>query len=331
VRALASTFVLLALVILILGISVSIKQRASSFWKRDDDDDDECHYEALIAAGANMSGHELREVMEHLQELSAAAEGISAKDLFDVVPMASGETGPLPEGCTKRVHLIRHGQGYHNVWGAEWFEAGKEGNAYADEGCPVDPELTSLGQDQARNLIPKMRSIFDEAKKRKKGIGEYPMVIVSPLRRATQTALIALDSLAEDAIIVATDRCREEMGLHRCDKRLAVSDLKAQFGTKVDYMMMQSHEQDTMWNADAREKKSDLVARALEFALWFENLPEEEVVVASHSSFLLTLVAVVFKQLTPKMSPQDAAKLWFSTGEMRTFAIKQQRRSETSY
>ena len=262
-----------------------------------------------------MSGHELREVMEHLEELRAAAGSLpkSGKRTFKVTRMPPGCTDKKVNGHAKRVHLIRHGQGHHNVWGAKWFEEGKEGNAYSDPGCPIDATLTEMGEAQARALIPKMNAIFSS------GNSLGPIVVVSTLRRATQTALLALSEV-EDPLVMATDRCREEMGLHRCDKRLTRTELESQF-PDVDYLMVSSDE-DAAFDPKARESKESLVRRASEFAFWLMTLHEDNIIVASHSSFLLALVAVVFEQMTPGMSPEEGAKLWFSTGELRTYDMK---------
>ena len=114
------------------------------------------------------------------------------------VPMqAASEDGNRPAGETsKTLHVIRHGQGYHNLLGELYQEMGIEfsstgndlsvNNPYRREEV-LDPPLTEVGRLQAKALRPITKDLSPE------------MVVVSPLSRATQTALLAFPHLLSSA------------------------------------------------------------------------------------------------------------------------------------
>eukprot|EP00968_Pinguiococcus_pyrenoidosus_P007205 scaffold477_cov355-Pinguiococcus_pyrenoidosus.AAC.18 len=91
-----------------------------------------------------------------------------------------------------RVHFIRHGEGYHNVHGAEWKRLKKKGNPYTDHECPIDPALTPKGQAQAEELGDFVKAEFPD--------GEPQFVYTSPMRRAVMTALGAFGDRVENAV-----------------------------------------------------------------------------------------------------------------------------------
>ena len=114
------------------------------------------------------------------------------------VHQAASEDGSnRPAGeSSKTVHLIRHGQGYHNLLGELYQEMGIEfsstgndlsvNNPYRREEV-LDPPLTEVGRLQAKALRPITKDLSLE------------MVVVSPLSRATQTALLAFPHLLSSA------------------------------------------------------------------------------------------------------------------------------------
>lgn len=101
---------------------------------------------------------------------------------------------------SKIVHFVRHGQGYHNFMDAELKRAGATISDEDDYTLAVaeerfylqpalqDPPLTALGHQDARKLREYVASLDPDR-------FAPAMYIVSPLRRATQTVLLAFHSL----------------------------------------------------------------------------------------------------------------------------------------
>jgi hypothetical protein len=48
----------------------------------------------------------------------------------------------------KIIHLVRHGEGTHNVMAQQHRAAGLPGSPYTTDTCPVDPRLTDTGAEQ---------------------------------------------------------------------------------------------------------------------------------------------------------------------------------------
>jgi len=100
------------------------------------------------------------------------------------------------------------------------------------------------------------------------------------------------------------------MGKHTCDKRKSKSELVRQF-PEVDFSLLS--EEDPLWGDGlTREGLDALASRAREFIEWLVARPEKNVVVASHSTFLLTLFNTVLEW------DDEYLGTWFGTGEMRT-------------
>ena len=69
--------------------------------------------------------------------LRAAGDALRPTLPFRVTATRCADDAPIPDG-TKKVHLIRHGQGFHNVAQSEWRAAGKPGEPYLLE---TDPDF----------------------------------------------------------------------------------------------------------------------------------------------------------------------------------------------
>merc|ERR1719285_475416 len=95
------------------------------------------------------------------------------------------------DDCTsKRFYFIRHGEAEHNRLKKESKLECDCSTPAPSGNCPyanfhiVDPMLTELGREQARKLAPKTM------------LNDPPDIIyVSPLRRATETAMLAFPHL----------------------------------------------------------------------------------------------------------------------------------------
>eukprot|EP00658_Telonema_sp_P-2_P033896 TRINITY_DN24792_c0_g2_i1.p1 TRINITY_DN24792_c0_g2~~TRINITY_DN24792_c0_g2_i1.p1 ORF type:complete len:256 (-),score=71.26 TRINITY_DN24792_c0_g2_i1:110-877(-) len=238
---------------------------------------------------------------------SSAASDVYKRQGYTVTATLAPDDATIPVGF-KKVHLIRHGEGEHNVAQREWRAAGKPGEPYTPDNDPDgvfnDAQLTLVGVQQAEALQPRAASLRPE------------LMIVSPMRRATQTGLIGFGEQVRSGLnVVAHELCHERAGKHTCDKRLHLAELRAQFGADVDYSLIAS-EHDPYWgDGTVRESSQDLARRCGEFLVWLGSRPEQQVVVAAHSTFL-------FHLLNAALVTSEEDGRWFETGEMRTMMLE---------
>ncbi len=145
-------------------------------------------------------------------------------------------------------------------------------------------------------------------------VAESVVAVSSPMRRTLETCLIARSKLKKGAFrnIVVVDDARERFGLHICDS-LRRYDRAAAF-PDVDRSRSAAAEQDPA-KVDCRETYHDLLLRAARLVCTLRDLNEPEIVVFSHSSFLLALFNGV-------LQTEDAElRRPFTTGEVRSVRI----------
>lgn len=258
-----------------------------------------------------VEGHQVTEVENNLKALGEVADQVRASMSVEVDCCLVSDDAPVPEGDSiKKINFIRHGEGHHNVAQREWRAASDWDGKSEPYTLDTDPdfkfgdaELTETGTKQAEALHPRTATFTPE------------ILVVSPMRRATQTGLIAFTTHVEKGLkVIACELCHEMGGKHTCDKRLPRSQLMVQFPA-VDFSILES-EEDPFWNDGlSRETWHLLAERAARFAEWLANRPEKHIAVAAHSAFLLTIFNAVLKTDT-----EEASK-WFGTGEMRTVML----------
>jgi broad specificity phosphatase PhoE len=260
--------------------------------------------------------HQKAEVDQHLAALRAVAPTIAATMAMTVNSVGVADDAPAEGG--KIIYFIRHGEGFHNVAQREWrADPSWDGSVatptepYTIDNDPnykfMDAELTPKGISEAEQLQARVALM-------KEGIPE--LMVVSPLRRSTQTGLIAFNARVESGALktVAHELCHEQGGRHTCDKRLSRTALQAGFPA-VDYSML-ADEEDPLWaDGVTRESMLDIAQRGALFAAWLQDRPETHIAVAAHSAFLLTLFNAVLKTST------EEEATWFGTGEMRTVRL----------
>lgn len=231
------------------------------------------------------------------------------------ISAALAPAGAPPPKRGKRIHFVRHGQGFHNLLADLYREMGKKFDSESGEGgadnpychpAVVDPPLTAIGRQQAAAAQGVAQAAAVE------------LVVVSPLQRATQTALIAFQHLVEGSSttvpFVAHEGCREISGVHVCDRRRSVSELQKDF-PMIDYAAAGVPDEDSYWHASEREKLVDLAARGYDFLLWVRDRPEKEIAVASHFAWLMTLFNAVLRCNEKHLS------YGFQTGEVRSMDV----------
>lgn len=180
----------------------------------------------------------------------------------------------------KVVHLVRHGQGYHNVAAAHHGAA-----AYKDQTLK-DSRLDETGRKQAKLLGQQMRDRRMQV----------DVVLVSPLLRTLETASLMFPPQGTGPGQVASPRppmvaielCREAFGGHPCDQRSPVSVVSKEF-THVDFGLVET-DSDTWHDPERRETVREVSIRAEKFIEVLKKRPERNIAVVSHGVFLETLL-----------------------------------------
>ncbi|KAJ8901953.1 hypothetical protein NDN08_004155 [Rhodosorus marinus] len=216
-------------------------------------------------------------------------EGVRAGDL------RSGE---------KILHLIRHGQGSHNL------EALMQNSVCvcATDGRPnccynnpehFDPRLTDLGREQASSLS-------------KRGLTP-DLIVVSPLTRTLQTASLAFPE-TKIPMLVKED-IREVLGLHECDRRRKISEVRKDFhyptfGDELD-------EEDLRFKSyyPELEPHEHVWKRGTNILDWIAERPEKELALVTHSGFLRRFIVG-----SVACYDDDLKRSW-TTGEARSVVI----------
>lgn len=265
--------------------------------------------------------HEMLEKKKHLAGITAAATATASKRPVKILcswPGDQGEAkGSIPDGW-KLVYFIRHGEGFHNVTARESKYKCDCRNGPSGK-CPyldprlLDPDLTDVGEDQASQLGLETPSLKLQPK----------LFIVSPLRRAARTALLAWPHLAggkngdegtPKVPFVALPKAREQSGLHMCDKRRNKGDI-AKDMPQLDLSRMKD-EEDAYFTPGARETDAALIQRCYDVLMEVETLDYDTVCIATHSTWLLATFNAVLTTQDPSL------KKWFATGEMRAVLLR---------
>mmetsp|Transcript_114840 Transcript_114840/g.335893 ORF Transcript_114840/g.335893 Transcript_114840/m.335893 type:complete len:304 (+) Transcript_114840:53-964(+) len=227
----------------------------------------------------------------------------------------------VPSG-KKVVHLIRHGQGFHNLLSDLWKDFGRtvdptaKGEGAADVNPydrpeVLDPPLTSIGRRQAQALQPQTERL--------QGL---ELIVVSPVRRATETALLAFaPRLAapqcggQRAVpLLGNEDCAERKHANICDKRRPMSEVKSEF-PMVNWSLV-TEEEDPIYSSTVPEAWRSVSDRGYKLLLWLRDRPEKEVAIATHSAWLFALMNTVLACTDPALAE------WFQTGELRSVALE---------
>lgn len=152
-----------------------------------------------------------------------------------------------------------------------------------------DAKLTQRGRLQATAVGPKLA--------RTKPCPE--VILVSPLSRTLQTAVIGLSTIRHlDIPMIAEENVRERIGLHVCDKRSDVKNIQKMF-QKVDFSNIKEGP-DVEYPSDVRETEEKTAERGKEFFLSLKDRKEDSFAVVTHSSFLYNTINKSFEIPNPK-------------------------------
>ena len=170
----------------------------------------------------------------------------------------------------KRLFLIRHGEGVHNV---DWDTYGEKAYYMKEK---TDPHLTNIGISQAK----KCGEIFKE-------INNIELIITSPMMRCLET----MDNVFKnvDVPVLAHGDAREfPMGLQYSNKRSIKSELEKKFNY-VDFSNLTS-EEDDRWNSERLETLEELNVRKKKLLDFIKKRPEKNIALVSHSSYIMNFL-----------------------------------------
>ncbi|KAJ3752081.1 histidine phosphatase superfamily [Lentinula raphanica] len=189
--------------------------------------------------------------------------------------------------------LGRHGEGFHNVgeakygtlaWDEYWSKLDGDGEII----WGPDPELTSLGEEQAQLVNTAWKS---EAKH---GLSVPSSRYCSPLTRAMKTCLITFDGVPSGAEhpAVILENCREEYGEHTCDKRHTRTWISTNF---PEFVFEKGFtEEDEIWTANDRESHTHAAIRAKSVLdMIFDTDNHEVISITAHGGIINGFLSVL--------------------------------------
>jgi len=166
----------------------------------------------------------------------------------------------------KTLYCIRHGEALHN----ELYKI--KGSQVFYNKDYIDTVLTPKGETQSLDLGKYWLNK-----------NEIELVIVSPLKRTLQTAYNIFKDT--DIPIISLEFTREyPMGLHTCNKRSNLEELKILYPT-IDFSTIFENK-DMLWNNKREETIGELNLRIGELYYYINNRPEKKIAFVNHSSFI---------------------------------------------
>ena len=160
--------------------------------------------------------------------------------------------------------LIRHAQALHNV--------NKKYHL-------PDPNLSGTGLKQCLELREHLREALKDL--------DVGLIVVSPMRRTIQTAILSLDFLTDRGVPMRASALWQENSNKPCDTGSAVGELEEEF-PMVDFSGL-----DPVWPDKASEEarvyaynRRAIVERAKKALAELRGCGEKAVVVVSHSGFM---------------------------------------------
>mmetsp|Transcript_27062 Transcript_27062/g.41989 ORF Transcript_27062/g.41989 Transcript_27062/m.41989 type:complete len:335 (+) Transcript_27062:131-1135(+) len=226
---------------------------------------------------------------------------------------------PNPD-VDKILILVRHGEAGHNVFERDYMASGRTGVAGFDKECPQDPLLSSKGMGQVLNLS---RTVDTYCNSHTQFFPE--LFVVSPLRRATQTALMAFPRYAPGHTLrntkwICNKDVSERSNGYYSDISAPPQALADEF-PGIDYSLYRDTYDpvnDVTGPLELEETKHDLVKKTGKFLSWVKEREERVIVVSSHSYWLQA-----FNDCALNFEDGGAIQgAPYKNGEMRAVALK---------
>ncbi|KAF8961548.1 hypothetical protein BDZ97DRAFT_1921226 [Flammula alnicola] len=153
--------------------------------------------------------------------------------LFEHIHALNDES---PKGTSYKFFLLsRHGQGYHNVAEAKYGrQAWNDPRPIPNLIDLADPQLSPIGIGQAHTI---QCAWMEEAAA---GLSPPHKRYCSPLSRALDICDLMLNKVFSEHLhpVLVLENCREENGVHTCDKRRTrsyISDYKPHFAVEETF------------------------------------------------------------------------------------------------
>lgn len=184
----------------------------------------------------------------------------------------------------KVLYLARHGQGYHNkahlhfgddAWNETWLKLDGDGQWT----WGPDPELTELGQAQARDNRDGWKQVIDAVGTR---VVPHKFYLL-PLRRSADTLVLTWGDLVDfhEAKPQIREGLREQMGVHTCDKRSPRAVIAAKYTPQGFEIEPGFAEEDIYYKDDYRETIAEQAVRMYgAFNQIFDETRRSELIVA---------------------------------------------------
>lgn len=198
-----------------------------------------------------------------------------------------------PAGTQYKVFFVgRHGEGFHNVaeakYGTEaWNNYWSKENGDGELIWGPDPELTMLGEDQAK-------AAHDAWKQEHKFDIPIPgKLYCSPLTRAIHTNKITFDSIIpQSQRTMIIEDLRETHGVHTCDKRRTRTYIEQTF---PDFdIEKELIEEDTLWDPEVRETHAEVDARMKRVLdMIFDKDQEQFISFTAHGGIVSAVLRVI--------------------------------------
>lgn len=187
---------------------------------------------------------------------------------------------------TKTLYLIRHAQGYHNLYGENSNCTGKcllGSECVYQKDFLLDASLTEYGKNYTHSQSEKYNLNPD-------------IVFSSPLTRALQTSSILFPGVD----IIADENLHEQVGVHKCDIRRNKNILEKEY-PDVDFTNIGDKDP---FNPYERESIASIQNRCLEIYNKVKNSPYEKIALVSHSLYLQTFLSLFIEtELTNWLQP----------------------------
>ncbi|CAH6721857.1 phosphomutase-like protein 3 [[Candida] jaroonii] len=192
----------------------------------------------------------------------------------------------------KLLFLARHGQGYHNVvvskygseaWRNKWHNLGVDGDIIYGP----DPELTPLGISQAEEN----NQVWHQQVKN--GCPVPTKYYASPLQRSSMTMVVSMkDIWPENRQVIVSEKIREIIGFHLCNKRSSKDTILERFGKYGFETEDGFSEVDELYN-DEEETFDDNCIRVESFLEDLWEVDDKVINVTSHGGTIKCFLAVL--------------------------------------
>ena len=269
------------------------------------------------------------------------AKGGMLGDGFSHKSMPSSGFSIFLADQTRKVHFIRHAEGYHNVATKETGDNYcllRGENQQARDHPLYDSNLTAVGVEQAKTL----RKILAGRPSGGRSFTAFDLVVVSPLTRTCETALQVFGHPRKPGVpaflcegeapygtpehaagvkvppprFLVREECRERYGHYVCDGRRSIEEISQEF---PDFDFSEVTNNEDMFYTDDRESDEDCCNRAVRFLEWLNSRPEKCIAVVTHSSFLRHLFGQFGEQMTQER--KDSLQRIAGNCELRSIVL----------